>query len=282
MISFLVYTSFLTFSIMLLYRIIKFSHRLHLRCDLYPLPQITKPYGGSYYEEVGWWKIERRKTILGLIKAVFAILTINRKKMSLQPKHWLTTFLFHTGIFIHIFWLLLLIICTFITPSTVALHWIHAIGSSGLLLMFLFSLYLFLRKLTTPLRHYAPFEDYFILLFVLFTSFFGILALYEVDILHIIRVMSSLISFSKLPELAFFERLHITAFSLLMLILPFTRITHYIAVFFAHFVLWDDRLAEKLEPSLSKTLKSFRVRWSDHSNPELSWEEEVKLDKVRE
>lgn len=277
MISLLVYISFLIFSSILLYKIIKLSRRLYLRCDLYPLPQIPKSYGGSYYEEVGWWKIKRRKSIFGLIKAIFNFVLINRKKMSLQPRHWFATFLFHLGIFTHIFWLILLVLCTFITPSTVALQWIHATGSLGLLLMLSFSFYLFFRKLRAPLRHYTPFEDYFILLFVILTSSSGILAIFEVDILHVVEVVSSLISFSKLPELSLFETLHIISFSLLVLMVPFTRITHYIAVFFAHFVLWDDRQAEELEPLLSETLKNFRVRWSDHSNPERSWEEEVKV-----
>jgi len=183
MLQLLVYSVLFIFLTGVALKIIRLSNRIHLRCDLYPIPHVPKAHGGGYYEEVEWWKRERKRSIYGVIKAILAILVINRRKMSLQPRHWLATFLFHLGIFLHVLWILLLIlvIITFSTLSEGLAPIFSVLGFTGLLLMFVFALYLLIRKLTRPIRYYVPLEDYIILLFVLAISCSGILALLEVD-----------------------------------------------------------------------------------------------------
>lgn len=244
--------SLVVFLLGILYRIIKIRRRISLRCELYPIPNSPR--------------------------AILSIFLLNRKKMSLQQRHWLGTFLFHLGIFIHELWLILILLQLLLLFPQIYL----ILGASGLSLMLIFGLYLLIRKLRKPIRYYVPFEDYFILSLILFISATGFLALFEVDALHSSQVMLALFSFSEMPELGFFEALHIFSFSLLLLMLPFTRITHYIAVFFAHFLLWDKRNAEELEPKLSKILKNYKVKWeAEHLDPELSWKEEIKIFETR-
>jgi len=267
MISLLVYASFLFFATMLSLKFFKLRKRIHLRCDLYPAPQ-SKPYGGSRYEEVGWWRRERRKPYFGILKAFLGFALINRRKMSLQPGHWLATFLFHLGIFLHVLWLLLMLLCALFSHP---IFHSEIIGFSGLLLMLLFSPYLLIRKLRAPVRYYVPLEDYLILLLVIAFSSSGVVALLKIDSLHVYEVFSAIIFFSELPQLIFFEAMHIVAFSLLLFLLPFTRVTHYIAVLFTHLVLWDDRDAGVVQELSSA--RSSRVRWANCANPELSWEE---------
>ncbi|MEM2727383.1 MAG: hypothetical protein QXV61_03895 [Archaeoglobaceae archaeon] len=282
MLQFLLYASVLVFFSGVIYKFLKLLNRLHLRCDLYPIPHNSKPYGGSYYEEIDWWEKEMKKSSFGTLKSFLSIFLINRKKMSLQQRHWFATFLFHLGIFLHVLWIFILGIFVLFESISISmvvnLNWIFSFfGIIGMLLMFLLALYLTIRKLKAPIRYYVPPEDYIILIFVCIISASGILAFLEVDRNHVLEVLRSLILVSEVPTLSFFETIHILAFSLLILILPFTRITHYIAVWFAHLVIWDDRLADQLEPELGKILKSYRVKWNaKHLNPDLSWEEEMK------
>ncbi|MEG9195180.1 MAG: hypothetical protein V6S10_07665 [Candidatus Methanoglobus sp.] len=280
MLQLLVYSVLFIFLTGVALKIIRLSNRIHLRCDLYPIPHIPKAHGGGgYYEEVEWWKRERKRSIYGVIKAILAILVINRRKMSLQPRHWLATFLFHLGIFLHVLWILLLIlvIITFSTLSEGLAPILSVLGFTGLLLMFVFALYLLIRKLTRPIRYYVPLEDYIILSFVLAISSSGILALLEVDAHHSIEVLGSLIAFSEPSNLGFFETIHIATFSILIGILPFTRITHYIAVFFTHLALWDDRIRSEFDSRLEEIITSYRVKWgAGHLTSDLTWEENTR------
>lgn len=258
MLQFLLYLSILIFTLGVLYKLLKLRKRIHLRCELHPIPR--SPNGNSYCR-FGWWK------------AIIGFALINRRKMSLQPRHWLATFLFHLGIFTHVLWLFLMVLILEFKLPEGLIKLFSPIGLVGMLLMLVFSLYLLIRKLTPPIRYYVPFEELFILLLVFVFSLFGVLAFFEVDHRHLSEIFEALLNFSNLPRLGLFEAMHITAFSFLILILPFTRVTHYIAVFFAHLVLWDNRPANELEPELTKILKDSRVKWPAHSDPELSWEE---------
>lgn len=285
MLQLLIYASIIVFLSGLLYKFWILLKRMHLRCDLYPLPHVPRSYGNSKYENVEWWKKEVKKSLFGKLKGILGICILNRKKMSLQPKHWLATFLFHLGIFLHGLWIFFLIIFILVNPSTVflaeeALLILSYFGAIGLHLMFIFALYLLIRKLRSPIRHYVPPEDYIILILVLIISSSGILAFLEVDHKHVLEVLRSLILLSEIPTLSLFETIHLFTFSILILIIPFTRIAHYIAVWFAHLVLWDDRSANKLKDELRKILKGYKVKWSaNHLNPELNWEEEAKISK---
>ncbi|MCX8172079.1 MAG: hypothetical protein N3D09_00500 [Archaeoglobaceae archaeon] len=147
----------------------------------------------------------------------------------------------------------------------------------GLLFILIFGIYLLIRKLRAPLRHYVPFEDYFILALALFFSFTGVLVFLESELEDYIALTREMLTPLSFPELSFSETLHTIAFSLLLLILPFTRITHYIAVVFTHLVLWDIRPANHIEAKLSEILKNCRVKWNaEHLNPEMSWKELLK------
>lgn len=273
MLSLFVYFSLFVFIFGALYKLFKLQNRIHLRCELYP-----SALAQSHYEVEETPK-ERKsiKNSFGMLKAIIGIILINRKKMSLQPRHWLATFLFHLGIFTHAIWLFVVPLF----PQLLSLMIFNLLGAFGLFLMLVFALYLLLRKLRAPLRYYVPFEDYFVLSVVFLISFTGIFAFFEVGSVHTVLVMRALLTFSEIT-VSPFEKLHILAYFSLLLILPFTRITHYIGVFFLHFLLWDARSAEEREPKLSKILKSYKVKWgAEHIAPELSWEEEEKFVEVR-
>ncbi|MEM1671945.1 MAG: hypothetical protein QXY92_06330 [Archaeoglobaceae archaeon] len=270
--SLLVSISCLVFIIGVFYRIAKLLDRTHVRCELYP-----NPFYFHSHRDCG--EIKDRKRFFIILRAIASIAILNRKKMSLQPKHWFATFVFHLGIFLHILWIFILGLYVF-TGNLIIFEgfFIFSIlGFLGLVLMSFFANYLLIRKLRAPIRNYVPMEDYTILFLVILMSSSGILAFFEVDLDHMATVLKALLTQSPLPEIPPLEFLHLLSFSILILILPFTRITHYIAVWFTHLVLWDNRSAERLEPRLSETLKRSRVKWcADHLNPDMSWEEELK------
>lgn len=278
--SLMVSISFVVFIVGISYRIYKLLDRIHLKCELFPNPfTSTDTRSGE--------EIRIRKRVFSTLVAICSLVLLNRKKMALQPKHWLATFLFHLGIFLHVFWIFITIIYIF-TKNLVLIRWISilsVLGFLGLVLMSFFSTYLLIRKLRAPIRSYVPLEDYAILFLVLLMSTSGILAFIDVSFDHMATTLRALLTCSASPEISLFEFTHIFSFSVLILILPFTRITHYIAVWFTHLALWDTRSAEKLEPRISAILKSSRVKWcAEHLNPDLSWGEELKWTnfKVRE
>ena len=70
----LTYISILVFLLLVISRIIKYAGTpVHVRWELYPVahePEKNK-YGGSYYEEVHWWKKKIKKSHLTELFAMF-------------------------------------------------------------------------------------------------------------------------------------------------------------------------------------------------------------------
>ncbi len=263
MLHYLLLSSFAIFFIAILLNFSKYFRAVHLRCEVYPIPHETNhKYGGSYYEWSEWWKRSFERPRRWKLKAILEILLINRKKMSLQPKHWFATFMFHLGIFFHAIWILIWILCAFFSISAKILKMVSPLAFVGSILMLAFGIYLFLRKLRAPLRYYVPLRDHILLIFVLLLSSTGLLAF-----------LQDFYIYPKDLQLFFesFKTVHLILYSALILSLPLTKVTHYIALIFTHLLLWDnEKMNEKLEKRLKKKLY-YKVEWKAQHIAKKTW-----------
>jgi nitrate reductase gamma subunit len=99
----LTYLSGLIFVVAFAAKVLKYATMpMHVRWELYPIPHEGKAYGGSFYEEVDYWKKERHKDHLAQYKfMVPEILFIKALYEDNRPL-WYWSFPFHLGLYLAI------------------------------------------------------------------------------------------------------------------------------------------------------------------------------------
>jgi nitrate reductase gamma subunit len=258
-------------------------------------------YGGSYYEEVDWWKKPTEESFAGMLKELLSEMLFIKRVFEYKRPLWWFTYPFHTGIYLILAWFVLVFIgavfelagfpvsssavsqlgaLSWLPPLIYYLTWI--IGVLAMALMLIFGIGLLFRRLTDEdMRSYSAPLDYFNLLFIIAVVATGVGAWqYDYDFSLARSFMASLITFSQLPEVSGITTAHVVLLSLLFLYLPFTKMTHFFAKYFTyHAILWEDKATLKhreLESKLRKYLTEYKVKWSaPHINPNLNWAEEA-------
>lgn len=269
---------------------------VHLRWELYPVPQEKNyKYGGSYFEELEWWTKPRERNvirgILGRLKEYLFFPGYYHRNKS----YWFGVFFWHTGFYLLVSFIILSFLSALatVTPglsiaseststlgrmlyylmliAAVGSFTIGAIGSLGLLV----------KKLADKdLRAYASPLDYFSYIFflVLFVALF-FLWYYDPTLSSYRDFWKSLITFKSI-DVAPATYAFVMLFALHLIHLPFTRSTHYITKIFAFFnVLWDDTPNRRGITFQKKIKKVFdkRVSWAaPHIQSGLKWGEVVK------
>ncbi len=296
----LVYLCFAIFVIVLLAKVVKYATMpIHLRWELYPVPHEKgkAEHGGSFFEEVDWWKKPRETTLAGELKEMLMEMLFIKRVFEYKRSLWWFTYPFHTGIYLILVWFVLVFIGAVLElvgiPVTASasgslallsaliyyLTWV--VGALAMVLMLVFGIGLLIRRLTdSGMRDYSTPIDYFNLLFIIAVVATGMAAWqYDKDFALARAFMKSLITFSPLPEASSATVLHVTLLSLLFLYLPFTKMTHFIGKYFTyHKVLWED------EPNLKggelekevKNVLTYKVSWAaPHIKPGMSWADEA-------
>jgi nitrate reductase gamma subunit len=267
---------------------------IHLRWELYPVVH-DKGYkhGGSYYEELEWWKnppkINRLRSIIFKIRDYFTFPGYFKSNKSywfgLYP--WHIGFYFIVGFHVLSFLGALILVTTDISISAnssssggqILYYLTIIIAVSSFILGSIGSVVLLIQRLVNKnLRNYASASNYVNYIFFLVVFLSGLFAWVIVDpTLSAYREFwKSLITFQyhNVEPLTF---LHIMCFSIFLIYLPYTRSTHYITKIFAFFgVLWDDKpiygdkqSQNKIKHELTKT-----VSWSAaHIQKGKSWSE---------
>lgn len=255
---------------------------LHLRWELYPVAHEKKrPYGGSYFEGLNWWRKPREKSLLRDLKYIGQELSFFREYFRRNRGFWYFVYPFHIGFYLLVLWLVLLGYGAILILSdlSIAAHslstWgriiyfltliagvtgfiIGAIGTSGLILK---------RVIDKELRFYTTPVDYFSLLLVLAVFVSGLYAWYFYDqTFSIIRDhIKSLFTFSPPVNMNPATTTFLVLTSLFFAYMPFTRMMHYLAKFFTfHKVRWDDEpnlRGSKIEKKVIELLNQ-RVTWS--------------------
>ncbi len=307
--QYLVYVSVVIFAVVLVSKVIKYATMpLHLRWELYPVPHEKgrAEHGGSYLEEVDWWKKPRETTLIGELKDMLMEMLFIKRVFEYKRPLWWFTYPFHTGIYLILTWFALVFLGAVaevigirvsasgfhnsvlgIPPSLVSLisvalfYLTWVVGALAMILMFVFGIGLLFRRLgDSGMREYSAPIDYFNLIFILSVVATGLAAWkYDPNFAVAREFMKSLITFSTPPQLSAVTQLHVVLLSLLFLYLPFTKMTHFVGKYFTyHKVLWEDEpnlSGSELEEEVKRVLR-YRVTWSaPHMKPGMTWADEV-------
>ncbi|MGC9020922.1 MAG: respiratory nitrate reductase subunit gamma [Candidatus Methanodesulfokora sp.] len=271
---------------------------IHLRWELYPVPHEAgrHHYGGSYMEEVDWWRKPRRTTMLGELKELFSEMLFIKRVYKYKRSLWWLTYPFHGGLYLILVWFALLLIRGIVEAYTVidpAAQYVltsidgpvralvQVTGSVGIAAATFGCIGLLIRRIIdSDMRKYSSGLDFFNLLFILAVLLTGIgVWASDVNFENAMRYMSSLLSFNsiKAPDLSPLAQVHVVLMALLWIYIPFSKMSHFFGKFFTyHRVLWEDEpniRGGDIEVKIREILK-LKVPWSaPHMITGKSWEE---------
>lgn len=228
---------------------------VHVRWELYPVAHEPgrASYGGSYLEDVGWWKEKRKSSFLGGMLALLQELLFLHATMEHNPKLWYRTYPFHFGLYMLLGGLFLTIIAALgqimnIEPGLV----LTAIGNLVQVLSFLGfcgiiigGASLFHRRLTQEdLRKYSTREHFINLAAFVLLGALGLLAwLGNPSFFALGRdFMVNFLTLSFLPPGSDVFSLYLIWGFILAAYVPATHMGHFFMKYFLyHDIRWGDQ-----------------------------------------
>lgn len=249
------------------YRIYRqFSLPLHVRWEIYPVQHETAArvaHGGSYMEEIDWWKKRREKSLLVELCYMVPEILFIRGLWKENRGLWWASFPFHFGLYLMIATFVLLVIhagltlwgATLFTAGstlrTLLDGLIAVMGWGGLILGTIGSLGLLYRRWADPeLRNYSSPDDYFNLLFICVFFLSGLISCLPGDPLlegakayaaGLLTGGHSPAATGKTAGSGPAGVVAIVTASLLTAYIPLTHMSHmFMKYFFYHKVKWDD------------------------------------------
>jgi len=254
---------------------------LHLRWELYPVPHEDPKrvnHGGSYFEEVDWWKKSRKSNLIGEARVMIPEILFLKGLWEFNRKLWFRSFPFHFGLYLLIkavgvvllAALAHLLLPSLMTPAvTTVLHWIYTLlGGAGAALCLVGSLSLLVRRLTDPkLKIYTTPGDILNLLF-----FTAVLVLVGLGYLlrgpgapGVVEIARGLLTFDTSLRVPALLSAGLALGGLLTAYIPLTHMSHFIGKYFTyHSVRWSDEPnlpGSKIEKTLAEYL-TYRPTWS--------------------
>ncbi|MBU0756277.1 MAG: respiratory nitrate reductase subunit gamma [Planctomycetes bacterium] len=259
---------------------------MHLRWELYPVAHEKgkSQYGGSYLEELDWWKKPRPSSMWGELKVMIPEIIFLAGVWEHNKEHWFRTFPFHFGLYLLVGLIGLLLAggITGLAGGTVsadaglwgsALYYLTIIfGFSGIVLALIGSLALWVRRKFDPdYQVYTRAGDIFNLYFFIVTLGIALAAhLISDPGFHTLRAFfASLISFdlgnAALAQAGFWSAAEIVLGSLLIAYIPLTHMSHFFTKYFMyHDIRWSDEpnfRGGKIEKKVLGNL-AYPVSWS--------------------
>lgn len=263
---------------------------MHLRWELYPVPHEKGKghYGGSYFEETDWWTKPRESDLVGEIKAMLEEMLLIRSLWHHNRPQWYASFPFHFGIYLLFGLVGLLVLGVLVegplgtsSPLWGGLQGLTVlVGATGIAMATFGALSLLWRRFTDPnLSRMSTFSDYLNLIVIL-AAFLGagyawLTADNSFSLLreYFRNVLTLSAPASVHPAVAS----EVVLASVLMIYLPFTHMTHFVAKYFTyHTVRWDDapnmndpKMVAQIQANLARP-----VGWSaSHIHSDKSWAE---------
>ncbi len=290
------YFSLIIFIILVVSKIIKYSSApVHVRWELYPVahePDRNK-YGGSHYEEAGFWKHKSKKDHLAESWAMFEEIVFLKGVFLHNKKLWYFSFPFHLGLYLITGTFILIILSVILNLFSVinlsnlnntADYFFHYLtilsGYAGLILTFIGSIGLIIQRATdNKFKFYNTPMDFINLFFIL-------ILVISISITLIFSSSSFILSKEFVKNLITFNWveinnvlfiLNVILISLFLLYFPITRMMHLFAKYFTyHDVRWEDEQnvkGSKLEKKVKEAL-NFGVSWSaPHMKTGKTWAE---------
>lgn len=290
------YLSILLFIVFVVLKIKKYaSTPVHIRWELYPVAHEGKKskYGGSYFEEVDWWKKERKKDHVSEILAMLEEIIFLKGVYVHNRKLWFFSFPFHLGLYLITATFFILVISAILDIANVAgisdtasgigfvIHNLILIcGYAGLALTFVGCIGLLIQRMTDQkFKFYNTPMDIINLGFILLLVVTVSVTLLNSNLSFIgsktfVKNLMT-VNFADIPDAWFIG--HIILVSLFLIYFPMTRMMHLFAKYFTyHDVRWNDEpnvRGSKLEAKIKEAL-NFGVSWSaPHMKTGKTWAE---------
>jgi len=245
------YLAVIVFISAVLYRFVGYLRNpMHIRWELYPVAHEGKraSYGGSYMEEVDWWKKPREKSLIAELKAMLEEIILLKAVRDNNRPLWYLTYPFHLGLYLTAAFIALVGVGAIAQLAGVAIGPItpftNLIRLVGFILGLIGAVSLFYKRLTdSGLRNYSSFEHFFNLALFIITIGIGILTWIFVDpTFNMARTfVASLISFNLAPIKSPLFLVQMFLASLLIAYIPLTHMSHFFMKYFLyHDIRWGD------------------------------------------
>ncbi|MBW1893708.1 MAG: nitrate reductase [Deltaproteobacteria bacterium] len=231
---------------------------LHVRWEIYPVAHDSKraSYGGSYLEEVDWWKKERNVSLIGELKVMIPEILFLKTVWENNRPLWYITYPFHLGLYLTIAFFALLIIGAIAQLSGVAagpkvpllmstvMALTNLIGPVGFILAIIGAAGLIYKRVTSPgLRNYSTFSHFFNLILFIVTMGIAILTWLFIDPTFILAraFIVNLISFNISQINSSLFLLQVLLAVLTIAYIPLTHMSHFFMKYFLyHDIRWGD------------------------------------------
>ncbi|HUU41017.1 MAG TPA: respiratory nitrate reductase subunit gamma, partial [Desulfatiglandales bacterium] len=205
-------------------------------------------YGGSYMEEVDWWKKPRKKSRINELKVMAEEIMLLKGVLDNNRPLWYLTYPFHLGLYLLGAFIALLVVGAIAQIAGVSIGPLTAftklIGVAGFILGLIGAVGLFWRRFAdSSIRNYSSFEHFFNLSLFIITIGVGILTWLFVDPNFNMAgtFVANLISFNLAPIKSQLFLVQILLASLLIAYIPLTHMSHFFMKYFLyHDIRWGD------------------------------------------
>jgi nitrate reductase gamma subunit len=278
----LIYLALITFVVGCVIRAVQYAKMpVHLRWELYPVPHEEArrvEHGGSYFEEVDWWKKPAHFNLAGEMSFMVPEMVFLKGLWEYNRKLWSRSFPFHFGLYLLVGSAALLIAATLVSlvapawmAGSLAVGWLglcKLLGLVGSILVILGSLGLLSRRLADEdMKNFTTPGDIFNLLFFTVTCVL-LLAGYMLsgsEFPGMLAFSRGLLTFSPAVPVPGLLAAGMICGALLTAYIPYTHMSHFIAKYFTyHSVRWDDRVdvrGGELAKRIAEYL-AYRPTWS--------------------
>ena len=239
----------------------------HVRWEIYPVAHDAKraSYGGSYLEDVDWWKKDREKSLIGELKVMIPEIFFLKAVWENNRPLWYMTYPFHLGLYITVVFIFLLIIgavgnlvtndkmplISFIMQIT------NIAGPVGFILVIIGALGLLYKRSTDPgLKNYSNPEHFFNLTLFCIAMVVALLAWRLTDPTFTLArsFIANLISFDLKPIDNKLFLIQILLAVLTIAYIPLTHMSHFFMKYFLyHHIRWGD------EPNINTPEKDKKI-----------------------
>ena len=239
----------------------------HVRWEIYPVAHDARraSYGGSYLEEVDWWKKTREKSLIGELKVMIPEIFFLKAVWENNRPLWYMTYPFHLGLYFSVVFIVLLFIGAVgnllagdnmpLMPLIITLT--NIAGPVGFVLAIIGALGLIFKRISDPgLKNYSNPEHFFNLALFSVAMFIAIIVWRSTDpTFSVARAfIANLISFNLKPvgnTLFLFQVLLVV---LTIAYIPLTHMSHFFMKYFLyHHIRWGD------EPNINTPEKDKKI-----------------------
>ncbi len=250
---------------------------MHVRWELYPVAHEKgkAAYGGSYFEELDWWKKPREVSTLGEVKTIAEEVLTLKAVREHNPKLWLPSLLFHYGLYLLFVLGIALLVgglarfvempgLSFLAGGPLLSAW----AATALALATLGCVALLARRLGNPqLRNASTPADFLHLwlLLAVFVASWGNWIWSDRSYVAAAAFAGGLVTFQPAAAPSGWFAAQVVLLGVFLAYLPWSHMTHMFAKYFTwHSVRWDDtpNLGGEVYQAKVQKLLVLPISWS--------------------